>query len=129
MVDFRKKILNSDKFRTPALTFLRTGVYCSYPTNSVDYFNYWDEETRRCLDGYTAPDGDYISGYNYFYLNYCPIDRITYKIIKNRHGIEERKRVQDITFPDFYDYDYYFFQAVQEAEEEGPAHSSPETDS
>ena len=119
MVDFRKKILNSDKFRTPALTFLRTGVYCSYPTNSVDYFNYWDEETRRCLDGYTAPDGDYISGYNYFYLNYCPIDRITYKIIKNRHGIEERKRVQDITFPDFYDYDYYFFQAVQEAEELG----------
>ena len=116
MVDFRKKILNSDKFRTPALTFLRTGVYCSYPTNSVDYFNYWDEETRRCLDGYTAPDGDYISGYNYFYLNYCPIDRITYKIVKNRHGIEERKRVQDITFPDFYDYDYYFFQAVQEAE-------------
>lgn len=119
MVDFRKKILDSDKFRTPALTFLRTGVYCSYPTNSVDYFNYWDEETRRCLDGYTAPDGDYISGYNYFYLNYCPIDRITYKLIKNRHGIEERKRVQDITFPDFYDYDYYFFQAVQEAEELG----------
>ena len=119
MVDFRKKILNSDKFRTPALTFLRTGVYCSYPTNSVDYFNYWDEETRRCLDGYTAPDGDYISGYNYFYLNYCPIDRITYKMVKNRHGIEERKRVQDITFPDFYDYDYYFFQAVQEAEELG----------
>lgn len=119
MVDFRKKILDSDKFRTPALTFLRTGVYCSYPTNSVDYFNYWDEETRRCLDGYTAPDGDYISGYNYFYLNYCPIDRITYKMVKNRHGIEERKRVQDITFPDFYDYDYYFFQAVQEAEELG----------
>ena len=119
MVDFRKKILNSDKFRTPALTFLRTGVYCSYPTNSVDYFNYWDEETRRCLDGYTAPDGDYISGYNYFYLNYCPIDRITYKMVKNRHGVEERKRVQDITFPDFYDYDYYFFQAVQEAEELG----------
>ena len=119
MVDFRKKILDSDKFRTPALTFLRTGVYCSYPTNSVDYFNYWDEETRRCLDGYTAPDGDYISGYNYFYLNYCPIDRITYKLVKNRHGVEERKRVQDITFPDFYDYDYYFFQAVQEAEELG----------
>ena len=119
MVDFRKKILNSDKFRTPALTFLRTGVYCSYPTNSVDYFNYWDEETRRCLDGYTAPDGDYISGYNYFYLNYCPIDRITYKMVKNRHGVEERKRVQDVTFPDFYDYDYYFFQAVQEAEELG----------
>ena len=119
MVDFRKKILNSDKFRTPALTFLRTGVYCSYPTNSVDYFNYWDEETRRCLDGYTAPDGDYISGYNYFYLNYCPIDRITYKMVKNRHGIEERKRIQDVTFPDFYDYDYYFFQAVQEAEELG----------
>ncbi len=29
----------------------------------------WDEESRRCVDGYTADDGDFISGYNYFYLN------------------------------------------------------------
>lgn len=119
MVDFTKKILNSDKFRTPALTYLRTGVYCSYPVNSADYFKFWDEESSRCLDGYTAPDGDYITGYNYFYLNYCPIDRISYKTVVNRFGIAELKRVQEVEFPDFYDYDYYFFQAVQEAEDKG----------
>ena len=114
MVDFTKKILNSDKFRTPALTFLRTGVYCSYPLGSTDYFNYWDQQVEYCLKGYTAPDGDYITGYHYFYLNFCPIVRIV-----NR--VEDGKNVMDsdLTFPDFYDYDYFYFTGVQEAETQG----------
>ena len=114
MIDFTKKILNSDKFRTPALTFLRTGVYCSYPLGSTDYFNYWDQQVEYCLKGYTAPDGDYITGYHYFYLNFCPIVRIV-----NR--VEDGKNVMDsdLTFPDFYDYDYFYFTGVQEAETQG----------
>ena len=41
---------------------------------------------HRCIDGYTAEDGDWISGYNYFYLNFCPINRSVNKKIKDRHG-------------------------------------------
>ena len=37
----------------------------------------------RCKYGYTADDGDFISGYNYFYLNFCPIQRIIYTTINN----------------------------------------------
>lgn len=119
MVDFQKKIRNSDKFRQSALTFISTGHYCSYPPGSTEYFQFWDEEKRRCLDGYTADDGDYITGYNYFYLNYCPIDRIVYEEVTDRFGVTKQVRKKKLFFPDFYDYDYYFYWAVQEAEDNG----------
>ena len=115
MIDFNKKIYNSDKFRSPAINFLNTGSYCNYPKGTTEYYNFWEEEATRCLEGYTADDGDYITGYNYFYLNYCPIQRIVYE--KQIDG--STKRLRKSSFPDFYDYDYYFFQAVQEAEQLG----------
>ena len=115
MVDFNKKILNSDKFRTPAITFINTGNYCQYPKGTSEYFNFWETEADRCKDGYTADDGDYITGYNYFYLNYCPIQRIVYRT--DDSGVT--KRTRELQFPDFYDYDYCYFQALQEAENQG----------
>lgn len=119
MIDFEKKILNSDKFRQPALTFLSTGRYCPYPESTSEFFAYWDEQMDRCKNGYTADDGDFISGYNYFYLNFCPIQRIIYTTINNPDGSTKIKKTRDLQFPDFYDYDYYFFQAVEDAEGEG----------
>jgi hypothetical protein len=41
---------------------------------------------NRCINGYTADDGDYITGYNYFYINYCPIQRIVYTVKKLPDG-------------------------------------------
>lgn len=119
MVDFNKQIKNSNKFRQPALRFLEVGSYCQYPEGTSEYFKYWDEQMDRCKYGYTADDGDFISGYNYFYLNFCPIQRIIYTTINNPDGSTKIKKTRDLQFPDFYDYDYYFFQAVEDAEEEG----------
>ena len=119
MVDFNKQIKNSDKFREPALQFIATGHYCSYPESTSEFFAYWDEQMDRCKNGYTADDGDYISGYNYFYLNFCPIQRIIYTTVNNPDGSTKIKKTRDLQFPDFYDYDYYFFQAVEDAEIEG----------
>lgn len=119
MVDFNKQIKNSDKFRQPALRFLEVGSYCQYPEGTSEYFKYWDEQMDRCKYGYTADDGDFISGYNYFYLNFCPIQRIIYNTITNSDGSTTIKKTRDLQFPDFYDYDYYFFQAVEQAETEG----------
>lgn len=116
MVDFNKQIKNSDKFRQPALRFLEVGSYCQYPEGTSEYFKYWDEQMDRCKYGYTADDGDFISGYNYFYLNFCPIQRIIYTTINNPDGSTKIKKTRDLQFPDFYDYDYYFFQAVEDAE-------------
>lgn len=118
-IDFTKKIKNSDKFRQAAIRFLETGSYCTYPPGTSEYFKYWDEEMQRCVYGYTADDGDFITGYNYFYLNFCPITRISYKKVKNRKGVEEFQPVSDHSFPDFFDYDYFYFTAIEEAEEKG----------
>lgn len=114
MIDFTKKIHQSDKFRQPALTYIRTGQYCQYPKGTSEYMNYWSTEQDRCINGYTADDGDFISGYNYFYLNYCPINRIVNKEVNGKV-----KSVNEVTFPDFWDYDYYYFQTIEQAQEEG----------
>lgn len=114
MVDFNKKIVNSNKFREAAITFQETGRYCNFTPSTSEYYTYWDEQKKRCLEGYTAEDGDWISGYNYFYLNFCPISRIVNKEVNGKI-----KRVNEIEFPDFWDYDYYYFQSVEEAEQQG----------
>lgn len=118
MIDFTKKIRNSDKFRQPALQFLKTGEYCLYPKGTSEYQQFWTSERNKCINGYTANDGDFISGYNYFYLNYCPITRLVYKEV-TRKGKTELVPTDDHTFPDFYDYDYFFFEGVEESESKG----------
>lgn len=119
MIDFNRKIKNSNKFRTPALAYLTTGVYCSAPKGTTEYMQYWETERNRCINGYTADDGDFITGYHYFYLNFCPIMRRVWKKVKDRSGKETFKELDDTTFPDFYDYDYYYFLSIELAETSG----------
>ena len=118
-VDFKRKYKNTDKFRQAAIYFTEHGYYTSAPYGSSDFKKYWDEETNRCINGYTAEDGDYISGYFYFYLNYCPIQRNVNKITTLPNGEVIVKRTQDLTFPNFYDYDAYYYSAIEEAEDLG----------
>ena len=119
MVDFNKKILNSDKFRQAAIFFQEHGCYTLAPKGTTDYAKYWDEETNRCLYGYTAPDGDSISGYNYFYLNYSPIMKLQEVEYTDRFGDKRMRRERIFGFPRFWDYDYYYFNAIEEAEQQG----------
>lgn len=119
MIDFQKKIKDSNKFRQACIQFQNTGSYCSYPSGTSEYYQFWDEEMNRCINGYTTDDGDYITGYNYFYINYCPIQRIVHTIKKLPDGTTKVIKTRSLQFPDFYDYDYYFFLAMAEAEEKG----------
>ena len=119
MVDFNKKIYNSDKFRQAAIFFEEHGTYTLAPPGTTDYVKYWDEETNRCLYGYVAPDGDPISGYNYFYLNYSPIVKLSEVEYTDRYGNKRKRRERIVKFPSFWDYDYYYFNAIDEAEEQG----------
>ena len=119
MVDFNKKIYNSDKFRQAAIFFKEHGAYTLAPPGTTDYIKYWDEETNRCLYGYVAPDGDAISGYNYFYLNYSPIMKLSEVEYTDRYGNKRTRRERILEFPNFWDYDYYYFNAIEEAETEG----------
>lgn len=119
MVDFNQKLHNTDKFRQAAIFFQKHGCYTLAPRGTTDYNKYWDQETDRCLNGYTAPDGEGITGYNYFYLNYSPIMRLKEEEYTDREGNIRKRRQRILEFPSFWDYDYYYFCAIEQAELEG----------
>ena len=109
------KLSNMDEFRTAALHFKEFGVYTKERRNTHPnslYVKFWKEEAQRCIKGYHI-GRDYISGYNYFYLNYSPMDRI----IKGDDG--NRKGTKVKTFPDVWDSDYYYYHFIEECERRG----------
>lgn len=119
MIDFNQKLHNTDKFRQAAIFFEKHGCYTLAPRGTTDYNKYWEQETDRCLNGYTAPDGEGITGYNYFYLNYSPIMRLKEEEYTDREGNLRKRRQRILEFPSFWDYDYYYFCAIEQAELEG----------
>ena len=119
MVDFNKKVYNSDKFRQAALFFKEHGCYTLAPRGTTDYIQYWDREKERCINGFVAEDGDAITGYHYFYLNYSPIMRLDEVEYTDRYGNKRTRRERILDFPLFWDYDYYYFNAIEEAETQG----------
>lgn len=119
MIDFNQKLHNTDKFRQAAIFFQQHGCYTLAPRGTTDYNKYWEQETDRCLNGYTAPDGEGITGYNYFYLNYSPIMRLKEEEYTDREGNLRKRRQRIFEFPSFWDYDYYYFCAIEQAELEG----------
>ena len=119
MIDFNQKLHDTDKFRQAAIFFEKHGCYTLAPRGTTDYKKYWDQETERCLNGYTAPDGEGITGYNYFYLNYSPIFKLVETEYTDRNGDVRKRRERVLQFPSFWDYDYYYFCAIEEAEQQG----------
>lgn len=119
MVDFNKKIYNSSKFRQAAIFFQEHGCYTLAPRGTTDYIQFWEQETQRCLNGYVAPDGDSITGYHYFYLNYSPIMRLVETEYVDRYGDKRTRRERTLEFPNFWDGDYYYFNAIEDAENIG----------
>lgn len=119
MIDFNQKLHDTDKFRQAAIFFQQHGCYTLAPRGTTDYNKYWEQETDRCLNGYTAPDGEGITGYNYFYLNYSPIMRLKEEEYTDREGNLRKRRQRILEFPSFWDYDYYYFCAIEQAELEG----------
>lgn len=119
MIDFNQRLHDTDKFRQAAIFFQQHGCYTLAPRGTTDYNKYWEQETDRCLNGYTAPDGEGITGYNYFYLNYSPIMRLKEEEYTDREGNSRKRRQRILEFPSFWDYDYYYFCAIEQAELEG----------
>ena len=119
MIDFNQRLHDTDKFRQAAIFFQQHGCYTLAPRGTTDYNKYWEQETDRCINGYMAPDGEGITGYNYFYLNYSPIMRLKEKEYTDREGNLRKRRQRILEFPSFWDYDYYYFCAIEQAELEG----------
>ena len=112
---------DTDFFRERALFFEEHNRYTfahPNPSSTSEYFKFWEEERRRCLEGYVREsDGEWITGYYYFYLNYAPIQKV--KVVGGEDGLGNVRAERTTAFCDFWDSDYLFFHYVEQAEEEG----------
>ncbi len=112
---------NTDEFKAVALEFKDRGAYCSYPTGSRSHKVFWDEQKKRSLEGYHI-GRDWISGYHYWYLNFCPIKQVipvldkTGKPIFNKDGTTQGEEIVDN--PLFWDSDAEYFWYLDEAEKQ-----------
>lgn len=84
-------------FRRAGIRWEETKQYCPYPSGSLAYNQFWDEEERRIKEGMEW-DGQRIAGLHYLYLNYCPI---------------WNKRRREYVFPDFRAVDAEWFLALE----------------
>jgi len=64
--------INTRHFEEEARNFLKNGSYTNAPRGTFAYKEYWNEQTRRCLEGYEV-SGVTITGEHYFYLNFSQI--------------------------------------------------------
>lgn len=107
---------NKDKFRQPAIHYEKYKCYTFAPQGTSEWINYWQTELDRCRYGFMADDGDSITGYYYFYLNYSRIMLVKDIKKKRPDGTYRIKAERIEDFPRFYDYDRAYFDAVEKAE-------------
>lgn len=100
-------------FSPAAKNYLDKGYYTDALDGTKEYYDFWDTERNRCMYGYEV-NGIRITGYHYFYLNYCPIDRAVDEVLPDGTVQARRER----TFPAFYDGDYEYFTAVDRCRKE-----------
>jgi hypothetical protein len=100
-----------DYFRPSALYYKKHGVYTHLKPNSnpnSEYGKWIREERDRCWNGYVREsDGEWVTGYMYFYLNYCPII-----LSKIREGTKQADRVFD--FPEVWEGIYWRFHYLDQ---------------
>ena len=120
--------INTEDFRREALTFIGNerkygtgkGFYIDAPKGSMEWKNYWNLQAFYCKEGYSV-GGIKITGKHYFYLNFC---QISLKLSTKAATIEEltskKQRVETaVTFPDFWDSDWFYFSECKRAEDIG----------
>lgn len=96
------KWVNTKLFKEAGLHFMKYGYYIADPWGSPAWYDYWAEERKRTIEGYEV-NGVKIPGAYYFYLNFCPIQKVD---VENATGNRANK-IEG--FPDFWDGDYNYF--------------------
>lgn len=109
--------INSSYFSEEAHRFLRYGYYTSAPYGTPEYEAYWDEQERRCIEGYSV-GGVRITGRHYFFLNFVKIKARKIDVKTGLEDQDDKRKI--ITFPRFLDHQYYWFHELEECYAEGP---------
>lgn len=93
---------NPDWFTEIREVKLRTGKYCAYPAGTKKYADFWNEQFRRCNEGYVT-HGYRITGDNYFFLNF-------YRLKDTNTGMAGMGR--KTAFPSFFSKQYEYFHYI-----------------
>lgn len=100
-----------DYFRPTALHYKKYGCFTSLRPNAnpnSEYGKWIRQERDRCWNGYVREsDGEWVTGYMYFYLNYCPII-----LSRIRKGSKKADRVFD--FPEVWEGIYWRFHYIDQ---------------
>ena len=107
LIEIQPNFANSNEFSREARNFLKNNYYTNAPRGTGAYRDYWEEQTKRCLEGYIVA-GVRITGIHYFYLNFCQMEATIFV-----NGYPTTR----LTFPRFLDMDYYFFHELEKARE------------
>ena len=109
-------IEDADYFRQPALHYIKHGCYTFLKPNSnpnSEYRKYWDEERRRCWEGYVREsDGEWVTGLLYWFLNYSPM---MINVIQKG----SKKAIRKESFPFFFEGIYWRFHYLDQARNNG----------
>ena len=90
-------------FREAAILYETTGQYSAYSKDSKPYIDFWEEQKRRCREGYEV-NGYRIPGDFYFFLNFYRLP-----VAKEENG---RSFVEE-SFPVFTTEHYKWFHYVE----------------
>ena len=105
-----------DYFRPSAIHYEKHGCYTFLrpnPNPNSEYKKWFDEEKRRCREGYVREsDGEWVTGYMYWYINYCPI--MLTKVEKGK-----KKAIRTEGFPQIWEGVYLRFHYLDQARNAG----------
>lgn len=116
---------NMDYFRPSAIHYEKYGTFTNLRPNAnpnSEYGKWIREERRRIWDGYVREsDGEWVTGYMYWYLNYSPImlSKIREYVGKDgkKHKSKRADRVEDM--PECWEGIYWRFHYIDQASNAG----------
>lgn len=105
-----------DYFRQPAIHFMKYGCYTRLREDrspQSPYRRFWKEEKRRIREGYVREsDGEWVTGFCYWFLNYNPM---MVNFLKEGSKMAIRKE----SFPFFFEGIYWRFHYLDQARQSG----------
>lgn len=116
---------NMDYFRPSAIHFEKYGTFTNLRPNAnpnSEYGKWIREEIRRIWEGYIREsDGEWVTGYMYWFLNYSPMMLSKIREYRDKNGnIKKSKRADRIeALPECWEGIYWRFHCLEQASNGG----------
>ena len=116
---------NMDYFRPSAIHYEKYGTFTSLRPNAnpnSEYGKWVREERRRIWDGYVREsDGEWVTGYMYWFLNYSPMMLSKIREYKDKNGKKRKSKRADRVeaLPECWEGIYWRFHCLDQASNGG----------